>query len=235
MTSLLHELRANAAPAASRTLAVAQDVSRTYGVGDSAVRALTSATCSIAPAARIAVVGASGSGKSTLLHLLAGLDTPTAGRVAWPALGLHERLRPTHVGVVFQAPSLLAPLSIVENVELPMLLASTDPHSAHVAALAALEQLRLADLADKLPQELSGGQAQRVALARAVAQRPRLILADEPTGQLDQHTAQLAFDELLGAIADTRTALVVATHDAHVAARMHSVWRMRHGVLETSC
>jgi len=234
MPNLLHELRASVAPAASRTLAAAEGASRTYGSGASAVRALTSATCSIAPAARIAVVGASGSGKSTLLHLLAGLDAPTTGRVTWPALGLHQRLRPTHIGVVFQAPSLLAPLSVLENVELPLLLSHATPHAAHAAALVALDKLGLTNLAGKLPQEISGGQAQRVALARVLAHRPRLILADEPTGQLDQRTAQHVFDELLHALDGTPTALVVATHDPHVAERMPSLWRMDHGVLETS-
>jgi putative ABC transport system ATP-binding protein/lipoprotein-releasing system ATP-binding protein len=193
---------------------------------------LTSATCSIAPAARIAVVGASGSGKSTLLHLLAGLDTPTSGSVSWPALGRRAELRPALVGVVFQAPSLLAPLSVVENVELPLLLGHTSPDVARTAAAQTLQQMQLSELADKLPHELSGGQAQRVAFARALAHRPRLIFADEPTGQLDQHTAQLVFDVVLEALEGTDTALVVATHDPLVARRMGTVWRMQHGGLE---
>jgi putative ABC transport system ATP-binding protein/lipoprotein-releasing system ATP-binding protein len=214
------------------SLAAAQDVSRAYGVGGSAVRALTSATCSIAPAARIAVVGASGSGKSTLLHLLAGLDTPTSGSVSWPALGQRAELRPALVGMVFQTPSLLPPLSVVENIELPLLLGRASPAVARTAALRALEQLGLSELADKLPHELSGGQAQRVAFARALAHRPRLIFADEPTGQLDQHTAQRVFDVVLEALEGTDAALVVATHDPVVAQRMGTVWRMRHGALE---
>jgi putative ABC transport system ATP-binding protein/lipoprotein-releasing system ATP-binding protein len=213
------------------SLAAAQELSRAYGDGGSAVRALASVTCSIAPAARIAVVGASGSGKSTLLHLLAGLDTPTSGSVSWPALGHRAELRPTLVGVVFQAPSLLPPLSVVENIELPLLLGHASPAVARAAASWALEQLRLSELADKLPHELSGGQAQRVAFARALAHRPRLILADEPTGQLDQQTAQLVFDVLLSALDGTDTALVVATHDLAVARRMRTVWRIQHGIL----
>ena len=117
------------------SLAAAQDVSRAYGVGGSAVRALASATCSIAPAARIAVVGASGSGKSTLLHLLAGPDMPTSGSVSWPALGQRAELRPALVGMVFQTPSLLPPLSVVENIELPLLLGQASPAVARAAAL----------------------------------------------------------------------------------------------------
>ena len=213
-------------------LAAASAASRAYGVGGSAVRALASATCSIAPAARIAVVGASGSGKSTLLHLLAGLDNPTSGSVDWPALGKRSGLRPALVGMVFQAPSLLAPLSVVENVELPLLLGHASAAAARQAARRALDQLQLGELADKLPHELSGGQAQRVAFARALAHRPRLILADEPTGQLDQHTARLAFDVVLSALDGTDTALVVATHDLAIARRMRTIWRMHHGVLE---
>jgi putative ABC transport system ATP-binding protein/lipoprotein-releasing system ATP-binding protein len=231
MASLL-EMRNPAAAAAGVALVEAHNLSRTFGGGAGRVNALVSATCSVAPADRIAVVGASGSGKSTLLHLLAGLDVPTAGSISWPALGPRDTLRPAHVAVVFQAPSLLAPLSVVENVELPLLLGGANASIARAAAHAALERLELRDLSEKLPQELSGGQAQRVALARALAHQPRLILADEPTGQLDQRTAQLVLDELLAALDDSSSALVVATHDLAVAGRMHSLWRMRHGTLE---
>jgi putative ABC transport system ATP-binding protein/lipoprotein-releasing system ATP-binding protein len=196
------------------------------------VVALTDASCSIAAGDRIALLGRSGSGKSTLLHLMAGIETPTSGTITWPALGARELLRPMNIGVIFQSQSLLAPLTVVENVELPLLLASTNTLEPRKTALQALERMELTALAEKLPEELSGGQAQRVAVARALASRPRLILADEPTGQLDHPTAQHLFDVLLTALEDTDTALVVATHDRAIAERMRTNWQIDYGKLE---
>jgi len=188
----------------------------------------------VAPGDRIALVGPSGSGKSTLLHLMAGLDIPTSGVISWPALGARETLRPSKIGIVFQMPSLLPSLSVVENVEVPLLLDHKGAPTARAAALEALARLDLAALADKLPDELSGGQAQRVAVARALAPRPPLLLADEPTGQLDHPTSRHLFDVLLAALAETPTALVVATHDRAIAERMTTVWRIHHGTLEVT-
>jgi len=209
-----------------------QNGARTYSRGGSTIVALASATCAILPGDRIALVGPSGSGKSTLLHLLGGLDTPTSGSLAWPALGPRETLRPGKIGFVFQMPSLLAPLTVVENVEIPLLLGNSSAEKARAAALDALERIDLLSIAEKLPEELSGGQAQRVAVARALASHPKLILADEPTGQLDHPTAQHLFDVLLAALDGTDIALLVATHDMTVAERMPFRWRMQHGVLE---
>lgn len=205
---------------------------RTYTRGSTTVVALRSATCTIQTGDRIALMGHSGSGKSTLLHLLAGLDTPTSGTIIWPALGPRETLRPGKVSVVFQSQSLLAPLTVIENVEIPLLLGLISAKEAREAAVDALEMMRMSALAEKLPEELSGGQAQRVAVARALASRPKLILADEPTGQLDHPTAKHLFDVLLNALADTDTALVVATHDARIAERMDTTWHIQHGILE---
>ena len=212
-------------------LAAAHNLGKTYRQGAAAVRALVHASCTIRQGDRIALVGRSGSGKSTLLHLLGGLDTPSAGTLAWPALGMRETLRPAHVAFVFQTPSLLPALTAVENVALPLLLNHAPPAAAHAAAALALAQVGLEALANQLPEELSGGQAQRVAVARALATRPQLILADEPTGQLDHPTAQHLFDVLLEALAPTDTAFVVATHDLAIAARMTTQWQMREGVL----
>lgn len=209
----------------------AQDVARTFGQGPGAVVAVHSVSCEIHAGDRIAVSGASGSGKTTLLHLLAGLDTPTTGTITWPAIGARADLRPGPVAVVFQAPSLLPPLDVVENVALPLLLAGADRRSARAAAMTALGRLALEPLAGKLPEELSGGQAQRVAIARVLAGRPRLILADEPTGQLDQHNRGLVIDALLAAADDLEAALVVNTHDTVVAARFPHRWTMRDGRL----
>ena len=218
----------------SECLVEVAGAARTYEQGGMRVTALVSASCRIVAGDRVALVGPSGSGKSTLLHLMGGLDRPTTGRVSWPALGAAETLRPEKVALVFQMPSLLPALSAVENVEIPLLLGHRSGNATRAAALAALERIGLAEIADKLPEELSGGQAQRVAMARALAYRPALILADEPTGQLDHATAQHLFDVLLAALAGTETALVVATHDLSVAERMRTVWRMHHGCLEVA-
>jgi putative ABC transport system ATP-binding protein/lipoprotein-releasing system ATP-binding protein len=152
----------------SEALVVLEEVSRSYASGPTPVLALVGATCTVRNGDRIAVVGPSGSGKSTLLHLLGGLDRPTSGRLSWPGLGPAESLRPGKVGFVFQTESLLAPLTVVENVELPLLLGSATASEARTAALEALQGVNLSDIADKLPEELSGGQAQRVAVARAL-------------------------------------------------------------------
>jgi ABC-type lipoprotein export system ATPase subunit len=213
-------------------LAYIQNGGRAYRRGNTPVVALVSATCAIMPGDRIALVGPSGSGKSTLLHLLGGLDTPTSGILAWPALGARETLRPGKIGFVFQTQSLLASMTVVENVEIPLLLGQVSAEKARATALDMLERIELESLAEKLPEELSGGQAQRVAIARALTCGPKLILADEPTGQLDHPTAQHLFDVLLAALEGTDTALLVATHDMTVAERMHTVWRMQHGTLE---
>jgi ABC-type lipoprotein export system ATPase subunit len=206
-------------------------VSRTYGSGARATVALQPTTCDVFPGARIAVMGPSGSGKSTLLHLMAELDEPTLGSVSWPALADLPRLRPGPIAVVFQGPSLLPPLTVGENVALPLLLAGNDQRTATATASTALQRLDLADLADKLPEEISGGQAQRVAVARALAGEPRLILADEPTGQLDHENATAVVDVLLEAASHSGAALVVATHDTAVADRVPDRWEMRDGLL----
>lgn len=190
--------------------------------------ALHDVDCRIAAGARIALVGPSGSGKTTLLHILGGLDRPTAGDIEWPGLGRFEDLRPRHVGVVFQSPSLFPALTAVQNVSLPLVLAG-EHAGAGATARALLDSFGLGELADKLPEELSGGQAQRVAMARALAIGPELVLADEPTGQLDSITAQVFFDTVLERLEHTATALVVATHDEAIAARMATRWTMDHG------
>jgi putative ABC transport system ATP-binding protein/lipoprotein-releasing system ATP-binding protein len=176
-------------------------------------------------------MGPSGSGKSTLLHLMAGLDQPTQGRVDWPAIGPREALRPGPVAVVFQGPSLLPPLTILENVQLPLILNGSTPDEAAARAENALEVLGLTDLSDKLPEEVSGGQAQRAAVARALAGKPTLLLADEPTGQLDHAAAREVVDALLATAEASGGALVVATHDREVAAALGERWEIHSGRL----
>ena len=209
------------------------NVGRRFHQGGTDVIALRPASFLIHPGDRIALLGRSGSGKSTLLHLIADLDTPTGGQLTWPGLGQHGTLRPKHIGVVFQAPSLIPTLSVAENVEVALRLIG-DVSGPRRAAMKALEAVGLAGIADKLPDELSGGQSQRVALARAIVLKPKLILADEPTGQLDHPTARLTVDALLNSVEGRGTALVVATHDLSVAERMTTTWLMDHGQLQPS-
>ncbi|QBC31831.1 ABC transporter ATP-binding protein [Pandoraea sp. XY-2] len=214
----------------SDTLIEAQAVGRRYPQGGVSIAAVASATFRLRAGDRVALVGRSGSGKSTLLHLMAGLDVPTSGELTWPALGAAETLLPEKIALVFQAPSLLEPLTVSENVALPLLMAIATPDIDNAVANA-LAIFGLESLARKLPEELSGGQMQRVAMARAIAGNPRVILADEPTGQLDQPTGRALLDALLAHLAGTCTALVIATHDPAVAERMERVWQMEHGTL----
>jgi ABC-type lipoprotein export system ATPase subunit len=208
-------------------------VSRTFGSGATAVHAVREVSCPIPPSARIALTGPSGSGKSTLLHLIAGLEAPTAGSVRWPALGDGPRGRPTGIGVVFQGPSLLPSLDVAENVALPLLFGGQTEDTAMRHARAALDLVGVGGLATKLPDELSGGQSQRVAIARVLAARPTMILADEPTGKLDHHTAERVITVLLDTATAIGAAVIIATHDPIVAARLPERWVMRDGHLDT--
>jgi ABC-type lipoprotein export system ATPase subunit len=191
-----------------------------------AVTAIAEATFEVTRADQIALVGPSGSGKSSLLHLIAAIDRPTDGTICWPAIGEPEMLRPTQITVAFQGPTLLPPLTVAENVALPVLLAGGSQHAAAAAAATLIERLGLSDVASKLPEEISGGQAQRAGVARALVGAPRLILADEPTGQLDQATARELMSALLEHVQRTKAALIVATHDGAVADRLPMRWQL---------
>ncbi len=191
-----------------------------------AVTAIAEATFEVAAGDQIALVGPSGSGKSTLLHLIAAIDRPTEGQIEWPALGGQRELRPGPVAIAFQGPSLLPPLTVAENVRLPVLLAGGTEAEAAAAAEPLIERLGLSDIAAKLPEEISGGQAQRAGLARALAGQPRLILADEPTGQLDSTTAAGLMAVLLEQVSATQAALIVATHDTALAGRLPLRWQL---------
>ncbi|GAC1419654.1 MAG: ATP-binding cassette domain-containing protein [Actinomycetota bacterium] len=181
---------------------------------------------------RIALVGPSGSGKSTILHLLAGLDKPDGGEIVWPGLGERATLRPAFIALAFQGPSLLPPLNVVENVELPMLLQGTSQSEARVRAEEMIDRFNLTAVAAQFPEELSGGQAQRAGLARAVAARPRLLLADEPTGQQDRAGGINLLQTLLSCMdAIDGSSLVIATHDQTVADSLTSRWEMNGGRL----
>ncbi|TPI11720.1 MULTISPECIES: ABC transporter ATP-binding protein [unclassified Mesorhizobium] len=211
----------------SDPIVVGRGIGRDFQRG---VVALRDVHCRISAGARIALVGPSGSGKTTLLHIIGGLDRPTAGSIEWPGFGPFDKLRPRQIGLVFQSPSLFPALTAAQNVALPLVLAG-EQVAAGANTTALLESFGLGELADKLPEELSGGQSQRIAMARALVMRPKLVLADEPTGQLDSVTAQFFFDTVLEQLEGTDTALVVATHDEAVAARMATRWTMDHGRL----
>ncbi len=192
--------------------------------------ALSRASGVIEAADRISLVGPSGSGKSTLLNILGGLDLPSSGRVSWPALGARDQLRPGKVAYVFQASSLFPALNGFDNVCLPAMLAGEET-GLQGRANELMDALGIADIAEKFPDEISGGQAQRIAIARALLLSPKLILADEPTGQLDSETAQHVLDVMLDTVEEAKAALVIATHDPIVAARLKESWIIEHGHL----
>jgi len=199
---------------------------RIYPTPEGPFAALAAVDLDLAAGELVAVVGKSGSGKSTLVHLIAGLDRPTAGtvRVAGTALGELAEValsawRGRHVGVVFQFFQLLPTLTVLENVLLPIDLCGTlAPARARTRARALLDQVGIADQADKLPNALSGGQQQRAAIARALANDPEVVLADEPTGNLDSTTADAVL-ELLRGLARAGKTIVVVTHDRDIASR----------------
>lgn len=215
----------------NQPLVVCEGVRREFGTGHTAHTAVAGATCEIFAGDHIALVGPSGSGKSTLLHLMADLDTPTGGHISWPGLADRPRNSAQSLGMVFQTPSLIDAFSVLENVMLPLLVADVDPKVADGRARTALAALGLAELADRLPGELSGGQAQRVAIARGLGTQPRIILADEPTGQLDPQAGEAVIDALFASAQLVNAALVVATHDPRIAARFDRMWSVADGRL----
>lgn len=214
-------------------IVMATDISRSFTQGRTLIRAMRHATCTILPGEQIGLMGRSGSGKSTLLHLLGALDHPDTGTISWPALPNGASLRPSNVTDIFQGPSLLPALNVLDNVSLPLILSGYDHTTAEDAARAMLERLELGAIAEAQPEEISGGQAQRVGIARALAVKPGLILADEPTGQLDRITASRTISILMEIASEIGAALVVSTHDPLVAGRFPILWYMSDGVLDT--
>jgi len=214
-------------------LVTASGLTKTFSQRGAPVEAVREATFEIRQGEQIALTGPSGSGKSTLLHLVAGLDTPTSGSIEWPGLGPRDALRPGLISLSFQGPSLLPPLTVVENVALPLLLMNKPEKEATAAAAEMVERLDLTPVADKLPEELSGGQMQRAAVARSLVGAPRLVLADEPTGQLDRSHAQELLRIVLALVESSGAALVIATHDMAIAERLTTRWQMTDRRLET--
>lgn len=216
-----------------------QQVERDFEVGDETVRALADVTLEIPDGDYVSVMGPSGSGKSTLLNVLGLLDRPSRGEylldtIATTGLGEEKRaaLRRDHIGFVFQAFHLVPRLSAAENIALPMILAGTPPAERSRRVEEVLESLGLTDRASHRPDQLSGGQRQRVAIGRAIVMRPGLLLADEPTGNLDQHSGQ----EVIGLLEQLNTegiTLIVVTHDAAIGDRARRQIRMLDGRIDT--
>ena len=213
----------------------ARGLTKHYGQGDGLVRAVDDVDLDVEPGETVAVMGPSGCGKSTLLHLLSGLDRPTAGKVLLDGQRVDQmserrlaRLRREKVGFVFQAFHLVDELTAQENVELPALLAGRSPRQARRRAGELLDQVGLADRASHLPSALSGGQRQRVAIARALANDPQIVLADEPTGNLDS-AATLDVLRLFEGLHTAGLTLIVVTHDERIAATANRMISMRDG------
>ena len=217
-----------------------EGLSRRFGrAGTEPVDVLRGASLRAAPGESVAVMGASGSGKSTLLHVLGGMLAPDAGVVELDGVrpwdlssGARAEWRNSNIGFVFQAHRLLGELTALENVLVPSRIAGVSPGAARGAALALLGDLGLAGRLHHFPSELSGGEAQRVAIARALARKPRLVLADEPTGNLDREAGRVVFEELLALQRTSRVTAIVATHDESLAARCDRVLVLSGGRLE---
>jgi ABC-type lipoprotein export system ATPase subunit len=213
----------------------ARGLRKEYGRGEGLVRAVDGVDLDIDAGETVAVMGPSGCGKSTLLHLLGGLDRPSGGEVSLNGRRIDDigetalaRMRRTAVGFVFQAFHLMEELTAIENVELSALLAGRSPRAARRRAEELLEQVGLTDRARFLPSALSGGQRQRVAIARALSNEPLVVLADEPTGNLDS-AATLDVLQLFESLHESGQTLVIVTHDARIAATADRMISMRDG------
>lgn len=216
----------------------ARNLVKTYQEGGRDIPVLRDVSLHVDHGEMVAIVGASGSGKSTLLHTLGLLDRPTSGSVfidGQSVQGLNEKqrsvLRNQSLGFVYQFHHLLGEFSALDNVAMPLIVRRENRNAARAQALVVLEQVGLAERVDHYPGQLSGGERQRVALARALVTRPRCILADEPTGNLDRYTAESMFDLLRRVNQDFGTAFAIVTHDTALAALAHRQLAMEKGRL----
>jgi lipoprotein-releasing system ATP-binding protein len=220
----------------SDALVAAQDLEKEYRVGPETVKVLRGVNLSVNPAESVALIGASGVGKSTLLHLLGGLDHPTAGQVRFAGEDLYARsenalarLRRTEVAFIFQFYNLLGEMTALENAMMPALLQRLTAAEARERGLAALQEVGLADRLGHRPGELSGGEQQRVAIARALVAQPRVVLADEPTGNLDPKTSEVIWDLFLRLQAERKLAFIIATHNHDLARKADRGYQLVEG------
>jgi lipoprotein-releasing system ATP-binding protein len=215
-----------------------EQLERAYAQGERLIEVLKGATASFYPGEAVALLGPSGAGKSTLLHIAGLLEQPDRGAVIIDgvdcgSLGDAERtrMRRAEIGFVYQFHHLLPEFSALENVVLPQLILGLSRSEAESRAMELLEALGLGERADHRPAQLSGGEQQRVAIARAVANGPKFLLADEPTGNLDPHTADRVFEQLLSLVRQSGVAALIATHNLDLAARMDRTLRLVEGIL----
>lgn len=214
----------------------ANNLKKYYGSGEGQVKALDGVSLQVAEGELVAIVGCSGSGKSTLLHMLGGLDYPTSGTVTVAGkeiFRLNETeltiFRRRRIGFVFQSYNLVPILSVYENVVLPLELDGKKPDQKFIGAI--LQTLGIADKADRLPGQLSGGQQQRVAIGRALIMRPALVLADEPTGNLDSQNSQDVMDLLCSAARHYQQTVLMITHNRDLASSADRVFQVTDGVV----
>ncbi len=214
------------------------DLRRTYRQGSREIHVLAGASAALYPGEAVALVGPSGAGKSTLLHTAGLLESPDSGQVlieGRDCAGMSDdertRVRRASMGFVYQFHQLLPEFSALENVAIPQMIRGKSRRQAQARARELLSAVGLGERVDHRPAELSGGEQQRTAICRALANAPRLLLADEPTGNLDPSTADLVFSELIALIERTGVAALIATHNMDLAARMHRVLRLESGVL----
>lgn len=213
-------------------------VTRSFRQGTRQIAVLQGASCVLMPGQAVALVGPSGAGKSTLLHITGLLEPPTSGRVIINGQDCAElseaertRMRRREIGFIYQFHQLLPEFSALENVVIPQLILGRRRRDAEQRARALLASLGLADRVDHRPAELSGGEQQRTAICRGLANAPKLVLADEPTGNLDPHTSEHVFQELIRLIREHRVAALIATHNMDLARRMDRVLMMYEGRL----